>query len=256
MTLFHLLFISLRPWSLARWFRTTLFFALPILADPSVTTNPSELAAQEYAAHRSRWVQSPTNSVEAWEFGRAAFDWSDFATNQSQKAAIAGKGIQACRQSLTNQPSAPAHYYLALNLGRLAETKGLSALHLIREMEQELISAQTLDPLFDHAGADRTLGLLYRDAPGWPVSLGDTAKATRHLEACTRLDGEFPENRLALAELYAHGHRTDLFEAQMLALDALWESARQRLKGPEWQQSWQDWDRRRRKLKALLPTHR
>ena len=234
-------------------FLALLIFGLPILADQQSTNTPSERAAQEYAAHRSRWGQVPTNAVDAWEFGRAAFDWADFATNTSQKAAIAEKGIQACRQSLTNQPSAPAHYYLALNLGRLAETKGLSALHLIREMEQELIAAQTLDPHFDHAGADRTLGLLYRDAPGWPVSLGDVSKATKHLEACTRLDGEFPENRLALAELYAHRHRIDLLAAELLALDALWENARQRFQGVEWQLAWQDWDRRRLALKALHP---
>lgn len=224
------------------------------VGEQQVVSGPMDFASQEYAAHRASLAQSPTNAVEAWKFGRAAFDLADFTTNQSRKVAIVEKGIDACRQSLSNGPSAAGHFYLALNLGRLAETRGLSALHLLHEMEQELILARSLDPSFDHAGADRTLGLIYRDAPGWPISLGDTAKATKHLESCVNLDGDFPENRLALAELYAGSHRTELLVAQMSAIEALWEDARHRFTGIAWERSWQDWERRRSKLKALLPS--
>lgn len=219
-----------------------------LLGDGAPHPSAAARAAATYAAQRSTWVQAPSNSVEAWKFARAAFDWSGFATNRSSRAAIAELGITACRQALSTATSAPIHYYLALNLGRIAETRGLSALDLIHQMEQELLSARALDETFDHAGADRTLGLLYRDAPGWPVSLGNWDKARSHLEAAVRIDGEFPENRLALAELFSRTHQKSLLTNELRALDSLWEPARGRLNGIDWCEAWRDWGERRRKL--------
>jgi hypothetical protein len=219
-----------------------------LLGDGVTNSSAADRAAAAYAVQRTAWVQATTNSVGAWRFARAAFDWSQFATNRSSRAAIAEQGIAACRQALSMATSAPVHYYLALNLGRLAETRGLSALDLIHQMEQELLLSKSLDETFDHAGADRTLGLLYRDAPGWPLSLGNWEKARLHLEASVHIDGEFPENRLALAELYARTHQKSLLTNELHELDRLWEPARERLSGIEWSEAWKDWEERRRKL--------
>lgn len=213
---------------------------------------PESLARTTYAFQRTQWKQSPTNAAEAWKFGRAAFDWSEFATNRSTKSAIADQGVQACRSAVAIDSSAPAHYYLALNLGRVAETRGLSALDLLREMAKELETARGIDPSFDHAGADRSLGLLYRDAPGWPVSLGNWTKARQYLEGAVQLDGDYPENRIALAELYAEIHEKRLLAVELKALDAIWESSRSRLAGLEWERTWEDWTARRQKLMVLV----
>ncbi len=83
----------------------------------------------------------------------------------------------AASRSRANPNSAPAHYYLAMNLGQLARTEFLGALKLVREMEREFKTAAELDAQFDFAGPERSLGLLYRDAPGWPVSIGSKRKA-------------------------------------------------------------------------------
>ena len=222
-----------------------------ILAEGATNASGQVQAAAAYATQRSAWMQSPSNQVEAWKFARAAFDWSEFATNRSSRAAIAEQGIAACQQALALGTSAPVHYYLALNLGRLAETRGLSALDLLHQMERELSLARSLDETFDHAGPDRTLGLLYRDAPGWPLSLGSWEKAGSHLESAVRIDGEFPENRLALAELYSKLHHKSLLTNELHALDLIWEPARQRLTGTEWASSWKDWEERRRKLEPV-----
>jgi hypothetical protein len=219
-----------------------------VLGNDVSPSSAANRAATAYTTQRNAWVQAPSNSVEAWKFARAAFDWSGFATNRSSRAAIAELGITACRQALSLGTSAPVRYYLALNLGRVAETRGLSALDLIHEMERELLAARALDETFDHAGADRTLGLLYRDAPGWPVSLGSWDKARHHLEAAVRIDGEFPENRLALAELYARIHQKPLLTNELHNLDLLWEPARNRWNGVEWSDTWKEWELRRHKL--------
>jgi hypothetical protein len=61
----------------------------------------------------------------AWQFGRACFDLAEFATNNTERASLAEQGIAACRQAMARESnSAPAHYYLGMNLGQLAETKG------------------------------------------------------------------------------------------------------------------------------------
>ena len=71
----------------------------------------------------------------------------------------------AGRRIARESNSAPAHYYLGMNLGQLARTKGLAALRLVSQMEHEFTRARELDEQLDWAGPDRNLGLLYRDAP-------------------------------------------------------------------------------------------
>ena len=87
-----------------------------------------------------------------------------------------------------------------MNQGQLARTKLLGAIHLVDEMEVSFKTALALDPTYDFAGPDRCLGLLYRDAPGWPTSIGSRMKARRHLQAAADLRPNHLENRLALLE--------------------------------------------------------
>ena len=137
-------------------------------------------ARRLYWEAEARYKKEP-NKVEAtWEFGRACFDLAEFSTNSTERAEIAQQGIAACRQALTHdRDSAPAHYYLGMNLGELAQTRGLGALKLVDQMQTEFELARTLNELLDYAGPDRNLGLLYRDAPSW-ISLGSKSKARKH----------------------------------------------------------------------------
>jgi len=84
-------------------------------------------------------------------------------------------------------------------LGQLARTKSLGALKLVSQMEAEWNIARALDERLDYGGPDRSLGLLYRDAPTI-VSIGSRAKAREHLRRATDLASEYPENRLNLIE--------------------------------------------------------
>ena len=93
-----------------------------------------------------------------------------------------------------------------MNLGQLARTETLGALKLVREMEREFKTAAELDGHFDYAGPERSLGLLYRDAPGWPVSIGSRRKAREWLEQAEKLAPEYPENHLNLVESYLQWH--------------------------------------------------
>src|SRR5882672_5305593 len=167
-------------------------------------------AKNSFDESRSRYNKRSRTRDDAWQFGRACFDLAEFATNNSERVEIAEQGIAACRQLIASDSnSAPAHYYLAMNLGQLARTKGLGALRLVNEMEREFSSARSLDEHFDNAGPDRNLGLLYLDAPSIG-SIGSRRKARQHLQRAAELAPQYPENRLNLIEAYLKwGDRAD-----------------------------------------------
>src|SRR5439155_8654955 len=166
----------------------------------SGVTDPAVRAEQTFQQAEARFQSEPRNTEAAWQFARASFDLAEFATNSTQRAELAEQGIAACKQLLARGPaSAAGHYYLGMNLGQLAQTRGIGALKLVTEMEREFSAARDRDESFDYAGPDRSLGLLYRDAPTL-VSIGSRSRATKHLERAVELAPDYPENRLNLIE--------------------------------------------------------
>lgn len=206
-------------------------------------------AEAAYQEGKAAYGEARTQAVAAWHFARATFDWAEFAVTKDDRARIAEEGIAAGRRAVALGPELTAsHYYLAMNLGQLARTKLLGALSLVTEMEALFLKARTLDAGFDFGGPDRCLGLLYRDAPGWPVSVGNRKKARKHLEAAVRLAPDYIENRLNLLEaLVEWGERTEAREARA-ELAARLPGARDRFAGERWAWSWQDWNQRWRRV--------
>ena len=139
-----------------------------------------------------------------------------------------------------------------MNKGQLARSETLGALKLVREMEREFLTAAALDPGADFAGPDRGLGLLYRDAPGWPMSIGNRAQARKFLESAMTFAPDYPENILNLAESYLKWGDKDGARKELVALDALWPSAQKSLTGPHWESSWSDWTSRREVLREKI----
>ena len=224
-------------------------FAFAAAGFAQSTTNPV-FAARAEKAFRQAQIEfaSSTNGSAAWQFARACFDFADFATNETERAEIARQGIAACHKLLARETnSAPGHYYLAMNYGQLAraEAPSMAAYHLVKQMEHEFRTAADLDKNFDYAGPERSLGLLYRDAPGWPFSIGNRRKARDWLEQAAKLAPDYPENALNLAESFLQWHETDNAKSELAALDALWPEARKKLAGEHWEQSWDDWSKRR-----------
>jgi tetratricopeptide (TPR) repeat protein len=214
----------------------------------------------EAAFHRAQIRhQSNTNdATAAWQFARACFDFADVATNDSQRGAIARQGTAACRDAIAREPnSAGAHYYLGMNLAQRARAELLGALKTVKEMEREFKTTADLDKSFDYAGPERNLGLLYRDSPGWPVSIGNHRKARAFLEQAVALAPDYPENSLNLLESYLRWKDDDNAAAELKRLDALWPKARTNFTGVAWEQSWNDWSARRdaarKKIEAIAP---
>lgn len=225
-------------------------------ADPgSAASNVVVVAETNLKTARIRYVAETTNSVAAWELGRACLAWGLLLKEPTSKEKIFSEGIAACRRSLTLNPkSGPAHYYLGMNIGRVADLKrNLAAYAMVKEVEKAFQHARELDKHFAYAGSDRNLGLLYQHAPGWPFSLGNRKLARKHHERAVKLAPDYPENRLNLAEAYREWDEPKLFQQQLDALQQLWPRAKTNWTGAAWAVDWADWENRRAKLLASEP---
>jgi tetratricopeptide (TPR) repeat protein len=206
-------------------------------------------ARTAYQQAEKRYQTQPLNDEAAWQFARACFDLADAATTRAERASIAERGIAASRQAVIRAPNlAPAHYYLGMNLAQLAQTKGLGALKLVTQMEHEFTLVLKLDEHFDFAGADRNLGLLYRDAPAIG-SIGSRSKARQHLERAVELAPQYPENYLNLIEAYLKWGNRAGARGELRVVEVLWPSARTNFVGAAWASSWADWQPRLEKLR-------
>ena len=114
---------------------------------PSADFSPRTHYKAVLAVARQRRVE-PTNAVTAaWEFARACFDLAEHPADSGERQRLGNEGAHACREALALDPdSGPAQYYLALNLGQVAQTKLIGALRLVRQMETALLAAIRLDP--------------------------------------------------------------------------------------------------------------
>lgn len=209
------------------------------------TPSFAQRAEKNFLEARKRFQTNTNDAQAAWELGRACFDWADFAKNDDQRESIAAEGITACRQLIARDPkSAAGHYYLAMNLGQLAQTKTLGALKIVDEMEREFKIAHDLDAKFDHAGPDRSLGLLYFEAPGWPASIGSKSKARQHLQRAAQSAPGYPENHLCLLEAYLKWTDKKALQRELKTTEELLPQARKEFSGEAWERSWADWDKR------------
>lgn len=204
------------------------------------------------------WRKNPQDKDAAWQFARACFDLAE--VDELNRARIAEEGIDACRKALQRHTNAGTYYYLALNLGQLARTKKLGALKLVGQMETALEEAIKLDPKFDYAGPHRTLGMLYRDAPGWPASIGSRSKAKQQLLKAIELVPDYPDNQISLIESYIEwGELKNARAAVGNAISPI-RQARLNFMGDRWRDSWRDWDQRweriRRKTDVNLSSPR
>ena len=203
-------------------------------------------AEKAFDEAKSRYDAESNNIQASLGLARTSYDWADYVTTDAKRAKIAETGMAASRRALqTDSNNVGGHYYLAMNMGQLARTKSLGALKIVTQMEAEFNVVLGLDSKFDHAGADRNLGLLYLDSPGWPLSIGNKGKAREHLEKAVKLSFNYPENQLNLIEANLKWGDKKAATAGLKTLAAIWAAARDEFRGETWESSWADWAKRR-----------
>jgi hypothetical protein len=216
--------------------------------------DPVVRAEKIYLQTRIRYEHERTNPHLMWQLGQACFELADIVDSSSRREKLANEGIDVCKAALERDPKlAAAQYYYALNLGQLARTKSIGALKLVSQMEAALKQTIKMDPLIDFAGPHRSLGLLYRDAPGWPASIGSRSKARQQLEKAVDLSNDFPENWLCLLESYLNWGERRALETNIKKVDALLAKSRTKYSDSNWAVQWQDWERRWHELLKQFP---
>jgi hypothetical protein len=135
---------------------------------------------------------------------RACYLAGKRATNGNERRRQFADGIAAARALLAVQPDdSEGLLWLAANLGADALERGvLTALKVLPEMERLLLRLEARDPMYDHAAAARTLGVLYFKAPAL-ISIGSKSRARDFLERALLRAGDHPANQILAAEFFA-----------------------------------------------------
>ncbi len=228
--------------------------AMPGLGGPKQPVSEARIVAEQaYDEAKSRYQTNMFNADVACQFARACFDLADLSDKDSERADLGNQGVEACRQLLQREPNlAAAHYYLGMNIGQVAQTKTLGALPLVRQMQQEWDAARALDAHIDFAGPDRNLGMLYRDTPGPPLSIGNRVEAVEHMMRAVELAPDYPENHLNLIESQIKWNHLAEAAREDERLRQTLPAARKQLTGPQWQGPWRDWQERLDVIEAKL----
>lgn len=130
---------------------------------------------------------------------RVCFNLGELAEH-SRRLAYYEKGKSFAELLVKEQPGrVEGHYWLGLNLGGVAEVGGAGhALQLLPQLVEIFVTAASMDPAYDQAGAHRSLGGIFGQAPAWPISVGDLDKSLHHLALAVQIAPENSTNHLYL----------------------------------------------------------
>ena len=109
---------------------------------------------------------SPPSFEGAWKLARVNY-WLGGHAPEPERRAFLEQGIEAARKAIALQPDrAEGHFWLAANMGTMAESFGLRAgLKYRGPVKEELETVLKLDPSFMNGSADRVLGRWYLSRP-------------------------------------------------------------------------------------------
>lgn len=148
------------------------------------------------------------NFDAAWKLARAQY-WLGGHAPESERRAFFERGIEAGRRAVAGEPKRPeGHFWIAANMGALAESFGLRAgLKYRKPIKEELETVLRLDPAFQQGSADRALGRWYFKVPG--LFGGDHKLAEKHLRSSLTYNPNSTASHFFLAEVLLDDKRKD-----------------------------------------------
>ena len=217
----------------------------PAAAD-ALYAKRDDLASARNAADiwAGRLAQSSRDFEAAWKLARARYWLGGHVADADRKSTLES-GITAARAAIAAQPQRPeGHFWLAANMGALAESFGLrQGLKYRGEIKSALLTVLKLDPSFQQGSADRALGRWYYRVPG--LFGGSKEKSEEHLRRSLQYNSNSTASHYFLAEtLVARGRETDAKAELQRVLDAPFD--------PEWAPEDREWKEKARKLLAQL----
>jgi tetratricopeptide (TPR) repeat protein len=194
----------------------------------------------------SRLKADPKDFESAWKLSKARY-WlgtnglpeSDPSTER--KAALEA-GIAAARTAIATNASRPeGHFWLAANMGALAESFGLrQGIRYRGQIKDALLTTLKIDPAFLQGSADRALGRWYYKVPR--LFGGSNKQSEAHLRKALTYNPNSVISHIFLADTLADmGRKDEARKEYQAAIDAPFD--------PDWTPE----DRRfKEQAKALL----
>jgi len=166
-------------------------------------------ADREHLANARRaadlWVaelaRDGRNFDAAWKLARVCY-WLGGHAPQNERRSFLERGIAAARRAIAAKSNRPeGHFWLAADMGTLAESFGLRAgLRYRKPVKDELETVLRLDPGYMDGSADRVLGRWYFRVPR--LFGGSNARSEEHLRASLKYDPQSTVSHFFLAELF------------------------------------------------------
>jgi tetratricopeptide (TPR) repeat protein len=184
----------------------------------------------------------PASFDAAWKLARADY-WLGGHAPEAERRGFLENGIKAGEAAVANQPRRPeGHFWIAANMGALAESFGIRAgLKYRGRIKEELETVLRLDPQFQQGSADRALGRWYFKVPG--LFGGSHKLAEQHLRESLKYNAASSASHFFLAELFLDdGRKTEAAAELQKVLDAPLD--------PEWTPEDQEFKSKARALVA------
>jgi tetratricopeptide (TPR) repeat protein len=162
----------------------------------------------------------PSDFEAAWKLARADY-WLGSHAPEHERRAFLESGIDAGRKAVAVQSNRPeGHFWIAANMGTLAESFGLrQGLKYRKPVKDEMEAVLRLDPGFQQGSADRALGRWYFKVPG--LFGGSRKQAEAHLRASLNYNPHSTASHYFLAELLLDdGRKQDARAELQKVLDA------------------------------------
>ncbi len=165
------------------------------------------LMVNQSQANTARNVQQEI--AHQWE----AIEFSMDKANRVDAYKVLSHDVSIALQENTENDPELLTWAGIVNASYAGSKGGLGALKLVKLAKKQLESAISLDADAANGGAMTTLGTLYAQVPGWPISFGNKDKANRLLEASANKHPSslvaqyfygkylYDQNNLALAKL-------------------------------------------------------
>jgi tetratricopeptide (TPR) repeat protein len=143
-----------------------------------------------------------------WKLARVCYWLGTEGPDAGRKNALS-RGVTAGEQAVKLEPDKPqGHFWLAANMGGLAESFGLmQGLKYRGRIKDELERVLQIDPAWQDGSADRALGWWYHQVPR--LFGGSEAKAEEHLRKALGYNTQSIITLYFLAEVLIDRHKKD-----------------------------------------------
>ena len=182
----------------------------------------AELASARQAADiwQARVQQNSKDFESAWKLARARY-WLGGHAPEGERRALLEQGMAAARTAIALAPDKPeGHFWLAANMGALAESFGLrQGIKYRGDIKNDLLTVLRLDAAFQQGSADRALGRWYYKVPG--LFGGSNRKSEEHLRKSLTYNPSSTASLYFLAETLIDARRKDEARAVLERLIAV-----------------------------------